>query len=85
MSISLEIENKIEEMVKQVRKTVKVGSPIVIVITANKTIINPDMPKTNKNYSYAYGLGFQDGRNDLYNEINRPLFKKNTKKANEYQ
>ena len=85
MSISLETENKIEEMVNQVRKTVRVGSPIVIVITSDKTIINPEMPKANKNYSYAYGLGFQAGRNDLYNEINRPLFKKNTNKNKEYQ
>ena len=67
--ISLETENKIEEMVSEIRKTARVGSPIVVIITKDKVIINPEMDKKNKNYTYAFGLGFQAGRNDLYNDI----------------
>ena len=81
MSISLETENKIEEMVKQVRSTVRVGNPIVIIITHDKTIINPNYDKNNKNYSYAYGQGYNAGRNDKFDN----LFNSNTKINKEYQ
>jgi len=81
MSVSLETENKIEEMVEEVRKTVRVGNPIVIIITKDKTIINPEYDKKNKNFSYAYGIGFNDGRNDNYDD----LFNKSTNKTKEYQ
>ena len=80
-SISLETENKIEEMVEQVRNTTRVGSPIVIIITKDKTIINPDLDKKHKNYSHAYGLGYNAGRNDRYDNI----FNSNTKRNKEYQ
>ena len=80
MSISLETENKIEEMVKQVRKTARVGNPIVIIITEDKTIINPEYPKKNKNYSYAYGMGYNAGRSDKFDV----LFPNNTNKLKNY-
>ena len=68
-------------MVKQVRKTVRVGNPIVIIITEDNTIINPDYPKNDKKYSYAYGMGYNAGRNDRFDN----LFSKSTKKIKEYQ
>ena len=88
MSISLETENKIEEMVEQIRKTVRVGKPIVVIITEDKVLIDPPIDNKNKNYSLAYGLGFQAGRNDLYKEIhhkNHSYFGKSTKRNKEYQ
>lgn len=81
MSISLEAENKIEEMVKQVRDITRVGDPIVVIITRDKTIINPKYDKKNKNYSYAYGQGYNAGRNDKFDN----LFSSNTKRNKEYQ
>ena len=81
MIISLETENKIEEMVEEVRNTTRVGEPIVIIITKDKTIINPEYDKKNKNYSYAYGQGYNAGRNDRYDN----LFTKSTKRKKDYQ
>ena len=81
MSMSYETESKINEMVEQVRKTVRVGKPIVVIITKDRTIIDPVYDKKNKNYSYAYGIGFNDGRNDKFDD----MFNKNTKKKKEYQ
>ena len=81
MSVSFETESKINEMVKEVRKTVRVGNPIVIIITADKTVINPEYDKKNKNYSYAWGMGFNAGRNDKFDD----LFNKSTKINKEYQ
>ena len=79
--ISLETENKIEEMVEQVRKTTRVGNPIVIIITKDRTIINPEYDNKKKEYTYAYGIGFNDGRNDKFDD----LFNKSTKRKKEYQ
>ena len=88
MSISLKTELKIGEMVEQVRSTVRVGKPIVVIITKDKVLIDPPLDNKNKHYSYAYGLGYQAGRNDLHDTMYGKLplnFNKNTKKNKEYQ
>jgi len=85
MSISFELENEIELAVERFRKITRIGKPLVIIVTKDKLIINPDTKVKNKSYSMAYGIGYNDGRNDLHDTIYNSNYHKSTIINKNYQ
>ena len=71
MGISLQDENDLMELVQTFKRTHRIRNTLVIILTDDKTIINPLDRKTFKGLSSeaSYGVGFQDGRNDYFREL----------------
>lgn len=87
MSISLEVENEIINFVNTLKEKHRIRKPINIIITTDTVKINPDTSVKDPKYTLAYGIGFQDGRNDLHNEIYNKSYDyhKRTNKNKKYQ
>ena len=80
MSISLQDENDLMEMIHKFKQTHRVRNTLVIIMTDKKTIIDPLDRKTFKKLTSeaSYGIGFADGRNDYYKELahNKKIYTK---------
>ena len=72
MGISISDENDLMDVLREFKKKHRIRNALVIVLTDERIIIDPKSSKFKSvNHSVGYGEGFQDGRNDLYNEIHQ--------------
>ena len=85
MGISFSDENDLRDLLQGFKKEHRVRNTVVIIMTDDKIMIDPmDKNKFKKLTSEAsYGIGFQDGRNDLHNEMAGKF--DSTKQFKEYQ
>jgi len=76
-------ENDLRDVLQHFKQDHRVRNAVVIIMTDDRIIINPSSKKFKSvDHERGYGEGFQEGRNDFYNEMNNQNYG-NTKRKRE--
>ena len=68
--ISASDENDLRDLLLRFKEDHRVRNSIVVIMTDDRIIINPSTKKfMSIKHEIGYGEGFQDGRNDLFNQL----------------